>query len=220
MTTINSTEFDAIVAEMRRTEAEARATACGVTGCDGEFHGADVDPQRWHHKVESDADELLQYEMVIDGEGRAHADVLATFDDETFVGMDGDAVRALADRLEAEPARLREFAARLDRRSLPEQRVNAVAANVRGSLTYVVDGMHLTAKPLAEILEISTQRARDLHNGRAPFTADEIRLLSAYFDCEADDWTSERGPRVPYPFDRPAAEDRLMTARESGGLHD
>lgn len=213
MTDTNSIEFNAIVAEMRREEAEAQATACGVTGCDGEFHEAGEDPQRWHHKVESTADDVLLLDLIIGD--RAYAHILSAFDDETFSDMDGDAVRALADKLEAEPARLRAFADRLDRRSLPEQRIAAVARNVRGSLTYALDGRRLSAKPLADILEVSTERARDLYKGRAPFTADEIRLLSAYFDCDASDWTSERGPRVSYPFDRPAAEDRLMTARET-----
>ncbi|WP_186808201.1 hypothetical protein [Agrococcus baldri] len=158
---------------------------------------------------------MLLLELNIDAQGRAYGDILAAFDDDTFSEMDGDAVRALADKLEAEPARLRALADRLDRRSLPEQRVAQVAANVRSSLTYVVDDMRLNAKPLAEMLEVGANRARDLYNGRAPFTLAELRLMSAYFDCEAGDWMSERGPLFQTPLDTAAAEDRLVTARES-----
>lgn len=214
MTTTDST-FDTFVAEMRRAEAEACATECGVQDCDGTYHEAGVDPREWHHQIESTADGILQLEIVLDEEDRAHACILAAFDDDTFDSSSGDDVRALADRLEAEPARLRAFAERLDRRSAPDQRIKAVAANVRGCLSRSTDGLRTSAKQLAQILEVSTQRARDLYNDREPFTLDELGLLSTYFGCDVRDWMTERGPIVGYPFDRDAAEDRLVTARES-----
>lgn len=216
MTTIDST-FEAIVAEQKLAEAAARSTDCGVQGCDGTFHRAGEDPPSWQHRVECNAENVLQAEVIVDEEGRVYAEILAAFDEDTFCGMDGDAVRALADKIEAEPARLRALADRIDLLSLPEQRVGAVAGNVAAALTRhgAFGGPKANAGALVEILEVSENRARDLWSTRKPFTSDELRLLSAYFDCEVSDWMTQRGPQRTYPMDVAAAEDRLMTARES-----
>ena len=114
MTTTDST-FDTFVDELERADAIARATDCGVDGCDRRMHDGTESPQEWHHRVGSDADDVLLLDLLVNAQGRAYAHVLADFTDETYAEIDGDALRALADKIEAEPEKLRALADRLDR---------------------------------------------------------------------------------------------------------
>jgi hypothetical protein len=104
MTTTNST-------------LERRVAGCGFDGCDSLFHDDLAAAQAWHHKVESDGDGVMLLQMIVDDEGRAYGDILADFDDDTYSDMTADQVRALAEKLEGEPARLRALADRIDQRN-------------------------------------------------------------------------------------------------------
>lgn len=104
--------------------------------------------------------------------------------------------------------------------STAQSTIERVAGNVRAALTFN-RGSRLTAGQLQAILECAPQRARQLYNGRAAFEPVELRMLSAYFDCDPSDWLTERGVRAPFARDYSdwiaVAKDRLVTARESAG---
>ncbi|WP_347757328.1 hypothetical protein [Agrococcus sp. ProA11] len=74
---------------------------------------------------------------------------------------------------------------------------------------------------LREMLEISTQRARDLWAGRKRFTLHELELVSAFFDVSIVSWFEDSRPVVSEwrTSGRETAVigrawDRLVTERE------
>lgn len=76
---------------------------------------------------------------------------------------------------------------------------------------------------LRDVLETSTQHARDLYAGRESYTLGELELLSVFFNVSPAAWFDDLRPIIPeYRSNRGETEvigrawDRVMTARESG----
>lgn len=106
-----------ILAELDQQDVAARATECSVTGCDRTFHTGDEKPNGWHHRIAALDDDVIGGDVIVDPEGETYGYVYPAFDDETFAYLDGDAARALATKLEAVPAKLRQLADQIDARN-------------------------------------------------------------------------------------------------------
>lgn len=188
--------------------------ACNVEGCNGSTHDEFDAPEHWKHGVAAYVDDLVDWELLIDEHGHAYGHVVSS-PNSRGEDMTSEQVRGLARRVESVPAKLRALADEIDRRSAPEQLVERISRHVRGHLA--LWGFTYSTQ-LREVLEVSTQRARDLYRGRTAFTLDEMTLLSAFFDVPITDWCTQQGPqtlRSGSPEQVAAGMDRVVSLREA-----
>jgi len=113
MSTLHSTETEALAAEYHRLKAEAAQTPCGFEDCDGTGHEIHASTDEWFHRVahETFDGRVVDLDLTANAAGVYKADLLIEGEGSDMSAAD---LRKEADLYDSYPALLRRTADRLD----------------------------------------------------------------------------------------------------------
>jgi hypothetical protein len=113
MSTIHSTETEALAAEYHRLKREARDTPCGFENCDGTGHEIHASTDEWFHRVvhEMFDGRVVELDITATPAGVYKADLLIEGEGSDLTAAD---LRKEADLYDSYPALLRRMADRMD----------------------------------------------------------------------------------------------------------